>query len=94
MRAMQRFVVGGWALVPWIEAACTMFTGLPRNVVVADERLPARSPVFRRRRPPGWSCSAYTAAATELLDLFLAYQGLLSANQVENAFSAGLQFRF
>ena len=39
--------------------------------------------------PPGMD-----GAASEALDLFVRYQGLFSANHVENAFSAGLAVSF
>ena len=95
VRAMQHIAAGRWGLVPWVEAGVQQsFSGLSRSVVVTDG--PFSSGVAGVSPAPTAAVIGIgvSAAATDALDVFVRYQGQFSADQTENAFSAGLAFRF
>lgn len=95
VRAMQRVAAANWGMVPWIEAGVQQtLSGQSRGVVATDGAFNAGVSGVSPAPTAGVVGVGISAAATEALDLFVRYQGQFSANQVENAFSAGLQMRF
>jgi autotransporter-associated beta strand protein len=95
LRVMRRMATGNWIMVPWIEAGVQRaFSGLSRGVVATDGAFSIGVSGASPAPTAGVVGVGISAAATEALDLFMQYQGQFSANQVENAFSAGLQIRF
>jgi fibronectin-binding autotransporter adhesin len=94
-RVMRRFVAGGWALAPWIEAGVQeSFSGLSRGVVVTDGTFSAAVSGVSPAPASAVVGIGISAAASESVDLFVRYQGQFSANQDENAFTGGLEVRF
>lgn len=95
LRAMRSFAAGMWKLEPWAEAGVQeTFFGLSRDVVVTDGAFSAGVAGVSPSPTAAVVGLGIDADATNALDLFLRYQGLLSANQTESAFSAGVSVRF
>lgn len=94
-RAMRSFRLGGWGVSPWAEAGVQeTFSGLGRTAVVTDGAFSAGVSGVSPAPAAGILGLGIDAAATPILDLFLRYQGLFSANQTGNSFSTGLSLRF
>jgi autotransporter-associated beta strand protein len=95
VRVMRRASFGGWALVPWAEIGLEeTFSGLSRHVLVSAGPFGADVGGVSPAPTAALLGVGVSAAASDKLDLFIAYQGRLSANQTQNAFSAGMQLRF
>lgn len=95
VRAAQQFVAGGWGLEPWVEAGVQeTFSGLSRGVVATDGSVSSSIAGVSPAPTAGVIGVGLNAGATAALSLFIRYQGHFSANQIENAFSAGLSVRF
>jgi outer membrane autotransporter protein len=72
----------------------TSFSGLTRRVVVTDG---TDSELVSGVSPSPVAALAgvgVTADVTAALDVFITYHGQFSANQTNNAFTAGLEMRF
>ena len=92
---MRSFAFGAWGVSPWAEAGVQeTFSGLSRGVVETDGAFSTGVGGISPAPTAGVIGLGLDAAPTNALDLFLRYQGLFSANQMENAFSAGLTARF
>jgi outer membrane autotransporter protein len=95
LRVMQSFSTGGWTLLPWVEAGVQeTFAGLSRGVVASDGAFSAGVSGVSPAPSSAVLGIGVTASAAASWDVFAAYQGLFSANQTGNAFSAGFAYRF
>jgi outer membrane autotransporter protein len=95
VRAMQSFTADTWSLLPWAEAGMQqMFSGLSRTVLASAGTASAGVAGVSPAPLAGTVGIGLTASASQALDLFLTYQAQLSVNQISNAFSAGLVYRF
>ena len=94
-RVMTRFVTGSWTLVPYVEAGVQeTFTGLSRDVTMADGAFTGSAAGISPAPTAGIVGAGIAAGMSEAVDLFLNYQGQLSANTVGNRFAAGVEYRF
>jgi len=94
LRVMRSFDAASWILLPWAEAGMRqVFSGLSRGVIATDGTIGASVAGVSPAPSAGIVGVGLTASATAMLDVFVTYQGQFSANQVGNAFSAGLQYR-
>lgn len=95
VRGTRRFAAGGWALLPWIETGVQeTFSGLSRDVLTTAGAYSAGVAGVSPSPTAALVGVGLTAGRTDALDLFVQYQGQLSADQTQNAFSAGLLVRF
>jgi len=82
-------------LTPWAEAgAQETLSGLSRGVVVTAGDFSSRVAGVAPAPAAGMVGVGMDAAGNDALHLFIRYQGLFSANQLENAFSTGLSVTF
>jgi outer membrane autotransporter protein len=94
-RAMRSFAARSWVLTPWAEAGVQeTLSGLSRAVVVTAGDFSSRVAGVAPAPTGGIVGVGLDAAGSDSLHLFIRYQGLFSANQLENAFSAGLSVSF
>ncbi len=93
-RVLRDFAAGTWVLQPWVEAGVRgSFSGLARNVSVTEGTFGTAVSGVSPAPVAGVAGVGLNAAVTSSLDLFLRYEGQFSANQVDNAFSAGFSYR-
>lgn len=94
-RVMRAFAVGTWALTPWVEAGVQQtFSGLSRGVAMVAGTIAGTAAGISPAPTAAVVGIGVDAEVTQALAIYAAYQGLFSANQAGNAFTAGLQFRF
>jgi len=94
-RLMHSFAARSWVLAPWAEAGVQeTLSGLSRGVVVTAGEFSSRVAGVAPATIAAMIGVGLDAAANDAMHLFIRYQGLFSANQLENAFSAGLSVSF
>jgi uncharacterized protein with beta-barrel porin domain len=95
VRLMRSVGAGTWTFLPWVEAGVQQtVSGLSRSVTATDGAFSANVSGVSPAPTAGVVRVGMTAAVTDALDLFVAYQGQFAANQIGNAFSAGALLRF
>lgn len=90
-RVMHGFVAGTTWLEPWVEAGvASSFNGLSRTVQVSEGTVGSAVSAASQAPVSGVVGVGLNAVVSTSLDLFVRYDEQFSANQTENAFSAGL----
>ena len=95
LRLARGFSLRGARVTPWLEAGMQQaLSGTSRVATVSAGPFGVRVPGISPSPTAGVAEAGVRIAVGNDLDGFVRYQGLLSANQVENAFSAGITCRF
>lgn len=95
LRLARDISLRGWHVMPWVEGGVQQsLSGTSRVAAISAGPFGAAVPGVSPSPTAGTAGVGVRIAATGGLDGFMRYRGLFSANQVESAFSAGIDGRF